>query len=271
VNTILSLKSKKVLSHELLLLPANLSPYLVPEPLKSVELSLRLRGGFTKASLWKKLTQLGILWQRSGAEMKTGQYSMSFTTGTLFHQESVKIAELFLDTQDWKSVREIVLSENLLQARTLNTLKRVYREISSRLKKLHLDELDLLLSGTPQEQKHLLWLAVCRRYQFIADFAKEVLRERYISLKTDVSYEDFDIFFNKKAEWHEELDEIAPATRTKLRQTLFKMLREADLLTVNNMINPAILSARIINAIPQKDKQDILIFPVFESELCAWV
>jgi hypothetical protein len=78
---------------------------------------------------------------------------MSFTTGTLFHQESVKSLSFSWDTQDWKSVREIVLSENLLQARTLNTLKRVYREISSRLKKLHLDELDLLLSGTPQEQK----------------------------------------------------------------------------------------------------------------------
>ena len=199
--------------------------------------------------------------------MKNERYSMSFTTGSLFHQESIMLAELFVELNDWKAVRDRVLSGNLLQARTLNTLKRVCREIISRLKTLSPSELDLLVQANPQDQRYLLWMAVCRRYRFIADFAVEVLRERYITLKNDLQHEDYDFFFNRKSEWHPELDEIRPATRNKLRQVLFKMLREADLLSANNAINAAMLSPCFLEAISQGSRGDILFFPAFESDL----
>lgn len=192
---------------------------------------------------------------------------MSFTTGSLYHRESVNLAELYIEFKDWNVVRDKVLSVNLLQARTLNTSKRVCREIISRLKNLSSNELSLLVEANPQEQGYLLWLAICRRYRFIADFAIEVLRERYITLKSDLSYEDFDSFLNKKSEWHSELDEIRPTTRNKLRQVLFKILREAGLLTAKNTINAAMLSQRILEAIPHDKRRDILFFPAFESDL----
>jgi len=202
--------------------------------------------------------------------MKTEKYSMSFTTGSLFHQESVKLAVLFLEVQDWRLVRDMVLAKNLLQFRTVNTSKRVCREVCSRLKTLNQKELDMLAHGTLQEQGYLLWLAICRRYRFIADFAMEIVREKYIRLQFALDYEDFDFFFNKKSEWHEELDQIKPATRIKSRQILFKMLREADLLTSNNLINPAMLSPQLLSTISQEHRQNLLIFPAFESELKGW-
>ncbi len=206
----------------------------------------------------------------NGIRMSNGRYSMSFTTGGLFHRESVKLAALYLDLGDWNSVRDKVISENLLQTRTLNTLKRVYREVVSRLRTLSPGELEFLVEGSHQEQAYHLWLAVCRRYRFIADFAVEVLRERYITLKSDLTHEDFDSFFNRKSEWHLELDEISPATRSKLRQVLFKILREADLLTAHHMINAAMLSPRLLDVISQDSRRDIFYFPVFESDL-KWV
>lgn len=199
--------------------------------------------------------------------MNQKQYSMSFTTGGLFHQESIKLAELYADKTDWSSVRDEVLATNMLQARTLNTLKRVCREIISRLKMLSQDELEFLLEGNHQEQAYLLWIAICRRYKFIAEFAIEVLRERYLTLKRDLSLEDFDSFFNRKAEWHQELDGITLATRKKLRQVLFKILREADLLASNGTINPAMLSPGLLNLLSPSNRSDVLLFPVFESEL----
>ncbi len=199
--------------------------------------------------------------------MNNDRYSMSFTTGSLFHHESVKLTQLYLELKDWNAVRDKVLSENLLQARTRNTSKRVCSEIISRLKNLSFNVLGLLVEANPQEQGYLLWLAFCRRYRFVADFAIEVLRERYITLKTDLSYEDFDSFFNKKSEWHPELDEIRPDTRIKLRQILFKILREAELLSTNNMINAAMLSPRILRSITDGNRRDILFFPAFESDL----
>lgn len=199
--------------------------------------------------------------------MSNDRYSMSFTTGSLFHRESVKLAALYLDLGDWNSVRDKVIAENLLQTRTLNTLKRVCREVVSRLRALTQGELEFLVEASHQEQAYLLWLAVCRRYRFIADFAVEVLRERYITLKSDLTHEDFNSFFNRKSEWHVELDEITPATRSKLRQVLFKILREADLLTANNMIHAAMPSPRLLDLIHQGSRRDVLYFPAFESDV----
>jgi hypothetical protein len=192
---------------------------------------------------------------------------MSFTTGGLFFRESVKLAEMFLQLADWNAVREKVLADNLLQTRTITTSKRVSREIIYRLKTLSPDELDLLIHGTVHEQGYLLWIAVCRCYRLVADFAVEIIRERYLGLKIDLHYEDFDSFFHKKSESHPELDRIRPATRNKLRQVLFKILREAELLTGDNTINSAMLTPRLLEAIPQASRRDILFFPMSEPVL----
>lgn len=192
---------------------------------------------------------------------------MSFTTGGLFSRESAILAMVFSETGNWDTVRNKVITENLLQTRTLTSAQRVCREVISRLKTLNPSELDLFIRGTAQEQGYLLWIAVCRCYKFIADFAVEILRERYLGLKIDLHYEDFDSFFNKKSEWHPELDTIQPATRNKLRQVLFKILREAELLTANNSINAAILSPQLMEAISSGNRRDILFFPMSEPAL----
>ncbi len=202
----------------------------------------------------------------SGLGLSLERYSMSFTTGSLFHVESVTLATLFLELHDWKTVREKVLSDNLLQARTLSTARRVCNEIISRLKKLDPPELDLLAHGSPQEQGYLLWIAVCRRYRFIAEFAVEVVRERYLSLQNDLSHEAFDSFFNQKSEWHPELEDIRPATRTKLRQVLFKILREAELLNADHTLIAAMPGPRLLAAIAPDRQDSIAFFPVFETD-----
>jgi hypothetical protein len=195
------------------------------------------------------------------------RYSLSFATGGLFHRESVKLAKLYLELHDWSTVREKVFSENILQARTESSLGRIWREIVARLKNLNVAELNLLVDATHQEQGYILWLAICRRYKFIADFAVDVLRERFITLKADLNYEDFDSFFNRKSEWHSELDKMQPDTRDKLRRVLFKMLRDADLLTTNDMINAAMLSPKLLDMISYGNRKEVLYFPVFESDL----
>ena len=203
--------------------------------------------------------------------MNTEKYSMSFTTGALFHQESLNLAGLYLEIGDWNEVREEAIKRNLLQARTTASAKRNCREIYSRLKHLNQDELELLVEGDHQEQAYLLWLAICRHYLFIHDFSAEVIRERFLTLRYDLSYEDYDAFFNAKMDWHEELENITTTTRDKLRQVLFRMLREAELLTPNNSIIPAMLSARLINVICSHSNRDLHIFPIMETALqgCA--
>ena len=79
--------------------------------------------------------------------MNTEKYSMSFTTAALLHQESVNLAELYLEQGDWNEVRNEVIARNLLQTRTTSSAKRICREICSRLKHLNKDELALLVAN----------------------------------------------------------------------------------------------------------------------------
>ena len=45
------------------------------------------------------------------------------------------------------------------------------------------------------------------------------------------------------------------------------MLREADLVTADNMINAAMLSPGLLNAISPDNIRDVFYLPVFESDL----
>ncbi len=162
--------------------------------------------------------------------MGNSKYSMSFTTGTLLYRESITVAQLYQELGDWNTVRDRVIAENRLQMRTLNSSKRIGREINSRLKTLTPLELAILNDDLQQEQAYVLWLAVCKRYRFIYEFAVEVIREKFLRFDFMLAPVEFDAFFNAKAEWHPEVERVAPSTRNKLRQFVFKMLREADLI-----------------------------------------
>jgi len=192
---------------------------------------------------------------------------MSFTAGGLYLRESVEIASLYLDFFDWELVRRKAIESNLIQARTLSSSARISREICFRLGRLNIDELKILLEGTTQEQHQILWLAICRHYRFIYEFAREVVREKYLSLNLDLYREDYDAFFNLKAEWHEELEQLTEKTRLKLRQVVFRMLREADLLTKINKINPAMLTRRVVQTVQKDSPTDLLIYPISDVEI----
>lgn len=197
-------------------------------------------------------------------------YSMSFTTGALLYRESLTVAALHAEMSDCDAVRARVIAENLLQMRTHNALQRVYREVSSRLRLMTPLEMELLLDGSQQEQGYVLWLAACKRYRFIYDFAVEVLREKFLSLDYDLTREDYDRFFLAKAEWHPEVERVAPVTRAKGRQFVFKMLREADLLSKQNRILPALLTPRLVDAIATDSPAHLAVFPVAESVVRGW-
>lgn len=199
--------------------------------------------------------------------MASSQYRLSFTTGGLFSQESAMVAELYLRTLDWGLTRAQVRTENLLQVRTTAAALRISKEVVARLETLSGPELQCVVDGTVRERGYLLWSAACRRYEFIHEFAVEVLREYYITLRQSLSFKDFDAFFNGKAMWHEELDSTALSTQNKLRQNLFRMMREADLISPDNLIQPAMLTPRIAALLSAQGHEAFLIFPLADIDI----
>lgn len=197
-------------------------------------------------------------------------YRLSFTTGGLFLPESAMVADLYLKTLDWQLTRSHVREKNLLQVRTAAAALRISKEVVARLEHLSVPELQCVVDGTQRERGYLLWMAACLRYAFIREFAVEVLREYFVTLRQVLSLKDFDVLFNSKAMWHDELDGTARSTQNKLRQNLFRMMREADLISPENVIQPAMLTARIAELVGARKREAFLIFPLADADINRW-
>jgi len=193
------------------------------------------------------------------------RYALSFTTGALLAREAALLAPVYVKQRDWEQVRDLAVKGNLLQARTHRTGVRLASETVQRLSALADGEVDLLIEATASERAHLMWAATCRHYEFIGEFAEEVVRERFLLLASTLEYQDFDSFVRTKALWHEELTNIKDSTLKRLRSNLFKMLREAELLSPTGDIVPGVLSQRVAAVLSARSPSDLRFFPVQQT------
>lgn len=191
----------------------------------------------------------------------SARYALSFTSGALLMREGLIAAPIYLRERDWTKVRGIIGDDNLLQARTRSSGTRLAREVVQRLAVLTDKEIEMLIDASPTERGHLMWVAACRRYDLIGEFAEEVLRERFLVLAQKLNHDDFDSFLRGKALWHEEVAVLKDSTLQKLRSTLFRMLVEAGLLSDDRRILPAVLSPRIAERLASRTPSDIRFFP----------
>lgn len=201
--------------------------------------------------------------------MKSPQqpYLMSFGTGGLYINESVAIARLHAAGSDWDATAIDAQERGTFPVRKTSSARRSIREIVNRLKRLSSNELALLIEGERGEQAALLWLAACRAYRFIAEFAVEVVSDRFLSLRTTLTYDDFDAFFSAKEEWSPKLAALSISTRAKLRAVLFRLMREAEILSQDNRILGAMLSPHVLTVIQAGNPDELRYFPGAERQV----
>jgi hypothetical protein len=189
-------------------------------------------------------------------------YKMSFSTGGLFLNETLAVARLHVAGEPWSITISRALTEGATSLPKAASQRRTLREIVNRLSTLTDMERDYLLTEADRgDQLALLWLATCRAYRFVREFATDVLRERYLSFQLDLPLESFDILFAAKAEWDDGLASISPSTRAKLRQVLFRMMREAHVISDDSRIQSAIVSSRLRAMLEQECPADLVLFP----------
>lgn len=189
------------------------------------------------------------------------RYLLSFTSGALLSREAAVLAPIYLEVRDWGMVRDQAVEENLLQARTHSTGVRRVRETVQRMSSLTDEEVAVLPELTATERGHLMWLAACRRYALVGEFAEQVLRERFLLFAGTLRHEDFDSFVRNKALWHDELATLKESTLQKLRSNIFRMLVEAELLSDRGEIIPAVLSKRLLALLDERVPSDVRFFP----------
>lgn len=180
------------------------------------------------------------------------KYKIGFARPALLH-ETVLVSQCFREFQDWVLVKAAVSNDNLLQTRTARSSEIMYSEIVKRLTLLSTPQIELIAEDDAQNVKQLIWIALCKQYPFIGDFTLEVLAEAHDKHRYEISHDDYGYFFNSKADWHPELENVSDKTRSNARQTLFQMMRQCDLLTDNNQLIPQMLSSAIQNCSSEAD------------------
>lgn len=189
-------------------------------------------------------------------------YKLSFTTGGLFLNESVEVARIYAQRRSWDVACGIALDGHIAMLPKTSSQRRTLREIINRLSTLHDPEIAFLITASDRaEQAALLWLAVCRAYRIVREFTVDVVRERWLSRRYDLNPESFDFYFQSKAEWNQQLEQTRSSTRHKLRQVLFRIMREVGLLNSDYTLQLLPLSDRVRTLIHEVDPEDLLVFP----------
>ena len=129
------------------------------------------------------------------------RYALSFTSGALLAGGAAVVAPIYLQERDWTITRARAEEENLLQSRVSRSSTRMLGALIPRIQVLTEYELLIVADGTSTERGHLMWAAACRRYDLIAEFAEEVLRERFLTLVSTLTYEEYDSFYRTRAMW----------------------------------------------------------------------
>lgn len=196
--------------------------------------------------------------------------SFSFTAASLRPELVRIIAEAYVQTGSWELAKAKVLATNSLQCRSASSALRLERELRQRLEALTDEQINFLVSATAEDRAAIAWLAACKRICFVFDFAAETLREKLTMRDPVLRPSDYEAFFESKRHVYPELAQLTPASQSKVRQVLRRMLAEVGLVVPGEAwgtVQRPALSPAVVRLITSDDAQWLAAFLVSESEI----
>ena len=195
----------------------------------------------------------------SSSLSKKIKYRLSFGTGNAYINESNLILKKYLENKDWKETEKYNIENNILQTNSFSSAKRIFREISLRLKSLSNEEQEFFIRSNYVDQSILIWISICRTYRFIGDFSSMIILEKFNSYQLELDYNDFNYFYEKQKVFHEELNLLKDSTRKKLRQVIFRIMKDLNIISKTLEITPLFPSIEL-KEISKSTKKDLQLF-----------
>lgn len=164
-------------------------------------------------------------------QVESNTYNMSFTAGAAMLSETYAVAEAFLDcNKDWEKTKERTFRENLMNKDKSSSNRRYFALMKQRIDALNEAELETLVNSSVAVQRQLVLLAICKAHSFVYDFITENVRESFYSMNERITHANFNEFFNEKRYEHPELEKISDLTVAKMRQVIFRILEQTELI-----------------------------------------
>ena len=183
------------------------------------------------------------------------KYILSYTATSLSAYELERVAMLYLETKDWDIVSRCVIEDNALQKGTISSRKRVFVELKKRLQTLTDAQIAFFAEASSADTKNLALLSCFKLYRFIYDFATEVMRKKLLLFDYQLLNSDYESFYESKQIAYENLNTISESTQKKLKQVMFKIFEQAELIdsVKDKHIQKPYLSDNLIRLIIEDD------------------
>jgi hypothetical protein len=165
-----------------------------------------------------------------GGLSATMRYRADMTAGALKVPESRIIADLLLrgiDEAEWK---EMILMQNVLQARNPATAIRLARLLRGRLQLMKADLWQLVRDGTSTVASHAAFAAAVKHSPLLGDFLDLVVREQYQLFRPALSRQLWEGYLDECRGRDPEMPQWNESTRQRLRSSVFQTLAQAGFL-----------------------------------------
>lgn len=157
----------------------------------------------------------------------TMRYSADITAGALKLPESRHIADLLLRQVDAEGWADAIFKQNVLQARSPATARRLAKLIRGRLETMGPDLWKLVRDGKGSVATHAAFAAAVKHSPLLADFLRIAVGEQYGLFATVLSNKLFDDYLEGCRERDPDMPLWNESTRRRLRSSVFQMLAQA--------------------------------------------
>jgi len=164
-------------------------------------------------------------------------YSADLTAGALKVMESRVIADLLLRGIDEAGWRKAIYEDNVLQARSPKTAKRLRTLIRNRLGTMHKDLWLLVRDGSGDEATHACLAAAVKHSHLLGDFLDLVVREQYQLFAKTLSKNLWNEYVENCRGRDPDMAQWSDSTIERLRSSVYLMLAEAGYIDGVRTIN----------------------------------
>lgn len=154
------------------------------------------------------------------------KYRFSFTAASLLLNELISFSRMILE----ENILLEDLKPEMMNRERAKTKKREFAELFIRLKVLDRPLMEKLVYGTQDDQKQIAIIVFGRAYSFFRDFMDEVVQEKVTLFDFKITDRDYNSFVSRKSIDHEELEQLAQTTKSKIKQVVIKVLHQAGII-----------------------------------------
>jgi hypothetical protein len=188
------------------------------------------------------------------------RYRADITAGSLKVPESRVIADLLLRGVDGAEWDKAVLDQNVLQARTTETARRLARLIRARLTLMEAGLWRLVRDGAGDTAAHAVLAAAVKHSRLLGDFLDLVVREQYRIFATTLSDKLWGDYLDDCRGRDPDMPVWNESTRNRLRSSVFQILAQAGYIdnTKSKTLQTVHIASQVTDYLEKHDEQYVL-------------